>query len=199
MWKEHLRKSIVVTLGSIIMGIGISLTIASNLGSDPMTLLWVGLSNTLSISIGQANVLVSAIILIFVFFLDKSHISVGSLLNPIVIAITTEVCGQFIVPIESMILSSIVCLLGLLLLAFGIACYASINYGKGAYEALVFCISEKIAKPISVLRMFFDISFALLGVLLHAQFAIGTLLAIVCMGPSIGLFLKAIMRCKKHL
>ena len=40
-----LKKLLFVTLGSLIMGLGISITIGVNLGSDPMTLFWIGIAD----------------------------------------------------------------------------------------------------------------------------------------------------------
>ena len=74
-----LHKIIRVILGSVLMGIGISFTIWANVGSDPMTVFWIGTAQKLSITVGQANIVVSLIILLFVFFMDKKQIHVGSL------------------------------------------------------------------------------------------------------------------------
>ena len=45
-----LKKLLFVTLGSLIVGLGISITIGVNLGSDPMTLFWIGIADQLHIS-----------------------------------------------------------------------------------------------------------------------------------------------------
>ena len=86
----NLKKLLFVVLGSAIMGIGIAVTIAADLGSDPMTLFWIGIADQLHISVGEANLLVCAILLTIVFFLDRHQIHVGSILNPIVIALVTD-------------------------------------------------------------------------------------------------------------
>ena len=49
------KKIGLVVLGSLISGIGIAITIAVDLGSDPMTLFWIGIADTLHITVGQAN------------------------------------------------------------------------------------------------------------------------------------------------
>ena len=87
---KKLKKLFFVVLGSFIIGFGISLTIAVNLGSDPMTLFWIGIANQLHITVGQANLLVCAVLLFIVFFFDRHQIHVGSIINPIAIAIVTD-------------------------------------------------------------------------------------------------------------
>ena len=116
-----LKKLLFVTLGSLIMGLGISITIGVNLGSDPMTLFWIGIADQLHITVGQANILVCVVLLAIVFFLDRHQIHVGSLINPAAIAIVTDnVSLSFLasLPFAARILMMIA---GLAVLAFGIA------------------------------------------------------------------------------
>ncbi len=185
-----LRKTLLVIIGSFIMGIGISMTIAVNLGSDPMTLFWIGTANHLHITVGQANLLVCGVLLVIVFFLDRKQIHLGSILNPIVIALTTDAFASLDFESLDFALRIVLMILGLLILAFGIAFYALADYGKGAYEALVFTLCDRFGMAVGIVRTSADIFFALLGILLGAPFAIGTLLAIVCMGSGIQLCLK---------
>lgn len=188
----NLKKTGLVVLGSLISGIGIAITIAVDLGSDPMTLFWIGIADTLHITVGQANLLVCAVILAVIFFVDRKQIHVGSILNPIVIALVTDSLAFLDfhgLPMMGRILMMII---GFAILAFGVAFYALADYGKGAYEALVFTLSKKLDKPVGPIRTTADILFALLGVLLGAHFALGTLLAILCMGLMIQICLKCL-------
>lgn len=86
----NVKKILHVIFGSFIMGVGISLTISVNLGSDPMTMFWIGIAKTLGITVGQANLLVSAVMLVYVLKVDRRQIHLGSFLNPIVISLTTD-------------------------------------------------------------------------------------------------------------
>ena len=185
-----LKKLLFVTLGSLIMGLGISITIGVNLGSDPMTLFWIGIAAQLHITVGQANILVCVVLLAIVFFLDRHQIHVGSMINPAAIAIVTDnVSLSFLasLPFAARILMMIA---GLAVLAFGIALYALADYGKGAYEAMVFTVCERGHLAVGVVRTSCDILLAIAGILLGAPAAIGTLLAILCMGSGIQIFIK---------
>lgn len=186
----NVKKILHVIFGSFIMGVGISLTISVNLGSDPMTMFWIGIAKTLGITVGQANLLVSAVMLVYVLKVDRRQIHLGSFLNPIVISLTTDALQfldlqYFTYPFRILILIT-----GLLMLAFGIAYYALADYGKGAYEAVVFTTVNKTNWSIGVVRTGADIIFAVLGVLLGAVFSIGSLLAILFMGTSIQMCIR---------
>ena len=64
------------------------------------------------------------------------------------------------------------------------------DYGKGAYEALVFTVCERGHLTVGVVRTLCDVILAITGIGLGAPAAIGTLLAILCMGSGIQLFIK---------
>ncbi|MEG0744548.1 MAG: hypothetical protein RR493_07205 [Erysipelotrichaceae bacterium] len=60
----------------------------------------------------------------------------------------------------------------------------------GAYEALVFSIAKQSKIAVGYIRTTIDIALSLTGIILGAQFGIGTLLAILLMGTGIQFFLK---------
>lgn len=192
--KKSLKRMGIVILGSIIMGLGIHLTIIGQLGSDPLTMLWIGLSDKLSISIGQANILVSSVMLLIVFFIDRKELFIGSLLNPIVIALTTDLLANVPFQPESLPFRVGLFLIGLALMAFGIAVYSLASFGRGAYEALVFALSAILNVSIRLVRTSFDCLFMILGFLLGASLSFAPLLAILLMGVMIQFFIQQLIR-----
>ncbi|WP_075877441.1 YczE/YyaS/YitT family protein [Merdibacter massiliensis] len=195
---KKLKKLFFVVLGSFIMGFGISLTIAVNLGSDPMTLFWIGIANQLHITVGQANLLVCAVLLFIVFFFDRHQIHVGSIINPIAIAIVTDWLAFMDLQSLSYGVRIILMILGFMILAFGAALYAIADYGRGAYEAVVFTVCEKGHIAVGIVRTSCDIILAILGILLGATAAIGTILAILCIGSGIQFFVKMLTTGPMH-
>ena len=192
--KKALKRSVMVLLGSFIMGIGIYLTIVGNIGSDPLTMLWIGIAEKLTITVGQANLLVSAVMLVIVFFIDRKELFVGSLLNPLVIALTTDFLTQFSFSIDSKVMQILIFISGLLVMALGIALYSLAGFGRGAYEALVFSLSNIFKLSIRVVRTSFDILFTLIGFLLGVGISFAPFLAIVFMGILIQFFIQKLLR-----
>ncbi len=192
--KKALKRSTMVLIGSFIMGIGIYLTILGNIGSDPLTMLWIGIAENLTITVGQANLLVSAVMLFIVFFIDRKELFVGSLLNPLVIALTTDFLTQFSFSVESKIMQVLIFISGLLVMALGIALYSLAGFGRGAYEALVFSLSSIFKLSIRVVRTSFDILFTLIGFLLGVGISFAPFLAIVSMGILIQFFIQKLLR-----
>lgn len=194
--KNIMKQLCMVVVGSIIMGVGIALCVISNLGADPLTMLWQGFTNLLPMTLGQANLFVSGVILLIVFFLDKKQIHIGSFLNPIFIGLTTD----FILPRVTVELPFVgnlgLMLIGLLILSFGVAFYALGNLGRGAYEALVFALVERLHRSIKLVRTSFDVIFALLGVIMGVSLTIGPILAIFALGNCIQFFVEQLSKVK---
>lgn len=194
--KNIMKQLCMVVVGSIIMGVGIALCVISNLGADPLTMLWQGFTNLLPMTLGQANLFVSGVILLIVFFLDKKQIHIGSFLNPIFIGLTTD----FILPRVTVELPFVgnlgLMLIGLLILSFGVAFYALGNLGRGAYEALVFALVERLHRSIKLVRTSFDVIFALLGVIMGVSSTIGPILAIFALGNCIQFFVEQLSKVK---
>lgn len=189
-----IKRLLLVLIGSCIMGIGISLSVMSNLGCDPLTLFWIGITYILPVTIGQANIIVAFCMLVIVFFLDRKQLHIGSLLNPLIIALTTDFLNSFSVQIDSLYGRIPLLVIGFTLLALGIAIYSFADYGKGAYEALVFALITLWKKSIFIIRTSFDILFTILGIILGGSLSIGTILAIGMMGACIQTFMKILSR-----
>ncbi|MEG2170741.1 MAG: YitT family protein [Erysipelotrichaceae bacterium] len=191
---NRIKRTMMVIVGSFIMGIGISIVVSSGVGSDPMSLFWLGLSKQLSITFGQANILVNIVFIGIVFFINRSYINIGSLLSPLVVAVTTDVLSNLFFQDYPFYLRVIICMFGFILLAFGVAYYSQADLGMGAYEALVFSIAKQSNIAVGYIRTIIDITLTIIGSMLGAQFGIGTMLAILLMGTGIQFFLKLLKK-----
>ncbi|MBM7709167.1 YczE/YyaS/YitT family protein [Enterococcus lemanii] len=192
--KHYFKRGLIVVIGSFIMGIGIYLTMLSQLGNDPLTMFWIGVSKQLSLTVGQANLLVSGIMLFIVFFFQRKELSVGSLLNPVVIALTTDLLVKLPIEASNWPLRLAFFLVGIVLLSFGVAFYALADFGRGAYEAVTFTLIHQLKLSVRTVRIGCDLTFAIAGILLGAQLSIGPVLAILLMGTLIQFFIQRLVQ-----
>lgn len=191
--KHYFKRGLIVIIGSFIMGVGIYLTILSQLGNDPLTMFWIGVAKQLSLTVGQANLLVSAVMLFIVFFFQRKELSIGSLLNPIVIALTTDLLVKLPIEVSTWPLRITFFLVGIVVLSFGVAFYALADFGRGAYEAVTFTLIHQLKLSVRTVRIACDFTFALVGILLGAQLSIGPVLAILLMGTLIQFFIQRLL------
>ena len=62
--KSKFLKSLIVILGSLVMGAGVAIAVCGRQGADPLAVVWDGMSNVFPITVGQANVIISIILFI---------------------------------------------------------------------------------------------------------------------------------------
>ena len=81
---EWMKKIIIFWIGSIIAAYGITLAMYAGFGGATLAVLWQGISKTFHISIGMASMIVAVVMIIFVFFYDRSQLHIGTVLYQIV-------------------------------------------------------------------------------------------------------------------
>ena len=191
--KEYVKKSLVVFLGMIFMGLGINLIVYANIGADPFTTgvmgIFIGINKFGSFTFGTAQVLMNIIFISLAFILNKKKIGIGTLISAFAVGITVDlwkpVLLQFLPAEPTFVLSLVVLLLGALTVSTGIAIYVSPDFGLGAGEILPMILSEKTGWKFKYLKIANDLLFFLFGVALGAVYGVGTIISLVLMGPVI--------------
>ena len=73
-------------------------------------------------------------------------------------------------------------LIGLVLLAGGIVYYGRANFGRGAFDGLIFGIVNKTKYSIRMIRSSFDLILVILGMLLGAKLSLGPIVSVLTIG-----------------
>ena len=167
------------------MGFGIALSIQGTRGADPFGLFWEGLSKVFSISIGQANIYSNFIILIAVYFIDRAQIHIGTILNPIISAVSLDFALQRLVTPHNIILQLLMSTLGIAILGIGVGIYTTGALGKGPYDGLVFSISEKTNMSFPLVRNTADAIALILAFIMNVNPGFATLLGVLILGKII--------------
>jgi len=87
---EWMKKIIIIWIGSIIAAYGITLAMYAGFGGATLAVLWQGISKTFHISIGMASMIVAVVMIIFVFFYDRSQLHIGTVLYQIVYSLCVD-------------------------------------------------------------------------------------------------------------
>ncbi|WP_300381179.1 YitT family protein [Clostridium sp.] len=185
--KKNIKKTLIVIIGSIIMGIGVALAVKGGQGADPLSVFWDGLSRTFNITLGEANLLVSLVMLIVAAILDYKQLNIGTILNPLFLSGTTDLIINKIVIPDTFILQLLQSLTGVALMGIGIGLYTSVDIGKGVYDAIVFSLVDKTKFKLQYIRNSFDAVFLLGGFLLGGSVGLATLLAVLLIGKLISI------------
>lgn len=182
---EWMKKLIIIVVGSIIAAYGITLALYAGFGGATLAVLWQGISKTFHISIGMASLIVAIVMIVFVFFYDRSQIHIGTILYQIVYSLCVDLFANVHVYSTHLWVNALIMLLGVVFFAIGTGFYAAASLGRGSYEALTFSLAEKNGWQVKVVRMILDMLMVIAGVLLGGKFGICTIVTIIISGPVI--------------
>lgn len=185
--RKIILKSIIVIVGSFVMGAGVAIAVCGRQGADPLAVVWDGMSNVFPITVGQANILLNIILFTIAFLLDKKQLNLGTILNPIFSGISTDFVMSIITVPENLLMQILQSTLGVFIIGIGIGMYTSVNFGKSAYDALVFGVASKYRLKLFLTRMIFDALMLITGFLLGGTIGVSTIFAVLCMGKIISI------------
>lgn len=177
-----MRRVIRLIVGSIVMGGGIAIAMKGGFGVDPMALFWEGIHIQTGMSYGTANIVVSGVIILMLFFIDRSQLGIGTVVNSVLVSLSMDLISLMPLESELFLIRLFLLLIGLVLLAGGIVYYGSANFGRGAFDGLIFGIVNKTKFSIRMIRSSFDLILVILGMLLGAKLSLGPIVSVLTIG-----------------
>lgn len=186
------NRMILMIIGVILQGFGLSLLIRVNLGTDPCTALTQGVNRFLPISFGTCQLLCHMINFLIVLRFDLSKIGFGTIGNMVCLGYITDFFGWiwdtvlgegffargfmewvFLVP-------------ALAIYIVGASMYMCAGLGASPYDAVPFIISERTKKlSFKAIRMTWDIGYVIGGFILGGDVGIITVAVAFFLGPLI--------------
>ena len=176
--------------GLILFGLGEGLLLVSLTGASPWSVLAMGISLHVDLSIGTITFFISLGVLLLWIPLNQKP-GIGTILNALIIAIMIDLCIKFVPSPESYISQLILAIIAVLTVGFGGGIYLVANLGPGPRDGLMVGLQTKSNMPIAAVRAFLEISVVTIGWYLGGTVGIGTLLFAFGIGPAValGLFL----------
>lgn len=212
MFVQHnmVKRCIMSLLSIIIMGFGISLFSVSGFGVDPFTSMNMNISSTLGISYGTYQLIVNAIIILFVVIVaHRGLVGLGTLFNMIGVGYACEFFEGAVRSVIADLSDNLIVRIGLLaagiiVLCFSCSLFFVSNVGVGPYDSLGFMLSQKTGVSYKWIRVITDIAVILVGLVasggLHSLFigdftgisniGVGTIITAFMMGPLVNFFSK---------
>ncbi len=191
--KNFTKKFVLMLLGVFFMGFFLSFLINVNLGTDPCTFMNVTISERLHILFGTWQLLLNAVLIIIVIIFARNQIGPGTIANMVFIGyiadffrwVWSKTIPDYVFttwPYRGIVFA-------LALIAFVIAAsfYMNADMGVAPYDAMPIIISEKLLKkiPFKFIRMGFDGSIVIIGILFGGRVEIATILMVFLLGPTI--------------
>lgn len=180
-WQLKFSSLFVISLATILMGVGEGLLVLANLGSSPWTVFSQGISLQTGLSIGTVVAIVSVVVLLLWIPL-KLRFGLGTILNIFFIALFIDLTVRFI-PAPTDIVARFAMMIGAILL-FGVSTtfYLSCYLGAGPRDGLMVGMCQIYGWKIGVVRTTIEVSVCLLGFLLGGTVGICTVVFALCVG-----------------
>lgn len=211
MFTQHnmVKRVVLSFISIIIMGFGISLFSVSGFGVDPFTSMNMNVASTLGIGFGTYQLIVNAIILLYVIIVaHRGLVGVGTVFNMVGCGYSCEFFQSMIQPVVNEHYTYAVriplLLIGIITLCFACSLFFTANIGVGPYDALGFMLSRGIKLEHKWVRVITDVTVILIGLVISGgltailsgnfgeikNIGIGTIITAFCMGPLINAFNK---------
>ena len=191
-------KYVFYVIGILILTLGITLTIQSDLGTSPFDALLVGLSINVGLTVGSWEVLIALILIGFNSILKRQKPELLGLVTAFITGIGIDlwlfILHSFVSP--ELWLGKAICFgFGLVFIGLGTAIYLQTNFAPIPVDRLTLIIQELTNRSIFFSRTLIYIVFLVLAIIFNGPIGIGTLLT-VCFG---GLILNYFMPLTKRV
>ena len=207
--REWAVRILLLFIGVTIAHFGVTLFLLSDLGSDPFNVMVQGTFRSLSsathlafLTHGRMHILLCAVIIIVLLFVDRRYIKIGTFLCMIIGGPIIDVFTLLLAPLfrttPSMAVRIGLVIIGCMILACGMTIVINSDAGTGPNDLVSVVLADKLKKKFGIVRILTDIAFVLIGWLLGGTVGIGTLVCMFLVGLSADVFLpinKKLVAC----
>ncbi len=187
------RRFMIMLVGNIFLGMGISIFKLSGLGNDPFSGMVMALADTSGIEYARFLILLNLSLFVIQLIAGRRFIGIGTVVNAVFLGyIVTFFYTIWIdLPGEPHLLWQrvITVAVGVVICSFGVSLYQTSNVGIAPYDCLSLIMKDRFPR-VSYFwhRMFTDALCALICFLFGGIIGLGTLVCMFGLGPIIHFF-----------
>lgn len=187
------RRLIIMLVGNIFLGMGISIFKLSGLGNDPFSGMVMALADTTGIQYARFLILFNLTLFVIQLIAGRRFIGIGTIVNAVLLGyFVTFFYNIWIdLPIEPQLLWQriVTVAIGVVICSFGVSLYQTSNVGIAPYDCLSLIMRDRFPR-VSYFwhRMFTDAISALVCFVFGGIIGLGTLVSMFGLGPIIHFF-----------
>lgn len=189
---SEMKKRILMTvIGVLVCGFSVGMFKFSAFGLDPFQVLAHGIARHVPVGFGTLYVMINAIMLIAIFFLDRTKIGLGTLINLFLLGYVAEYSEKlfiWMIPEADFFIRLGILLIAIIIICLGSAFYFTGNLGVSTYDAVALIMAEKKIAKFQYCRIGTDLICTITGFLLGEKPGVGTIITAFFMGPIIAFF-----------
>lgn len=177
---DRIKRSLLASVGLLLFALGYHLQVVANIGLSPWTALNDGLAQQLNISLGQASIIISVIIVVSDLLL-KERIGLGTLLDTFVVGWGMDLFAWLdFIPYQTQFLPGLFWLfMGTVGACVGQWFYMTAALSCGPRDAFLVALGKRLPKlSIGTVNILLLLTVGMLGWLLGGQIGVGTLITL---------------------
>ena len=182
-----IRQFIQVFSGTSLIGIGISLNYLANLGLGPWGVFHDGLSKTLGISYGR-TIIITGVAVMLLWIPLKQKPGLGTIVDIFLVGSVADLIILNFEFSDSVFLSLILIVLGIILIGAGTAIYIGADFGAGPRDGVMVGL-ETIGFKIGTARNLIELFAFITGWLLGGLVGYVTIFFVIGIGPVVQIVL----------
>jgi uncharacterized membrane protein YczE len=177
-------------VGLILYGLSIAMMVRGHLGVAPWDVLHSGLAKHLPITLGQALVIVSFLVMLLWIPLREVP-GIGTISNAVVIGVSADLFLAVLDQPGAMWLRGVLTVGGVAICGLATAMYIGAQLGRGPRDGLMTGFSRRTGLSLRLVRTLLEITVVVIGLLLGGVAGFGTVLYALAIGPLTQLMLPA--------
>lgn len=200
---SKLKKTSLMILGVLCIGMGSGMFRYSGFGADPFTTMNLGISTLLDMSFGNLQLLMNALLFVPVLIWGRDTIGIGTACNMVLVGYISDGMVQVLngmMGASSLSFRILFLVSAMGIASFGVACYIKTELGVAPYDALQLMIEKYSRRKITyrIARIGCDLTCLVTGIFavllakesLFTLVGVGTICNVLFMGPIIQFFLE---------
>lgn len=192
--KLDLKTACVLLVALLLCGLGVTLFLQANVGSDTVTIFNDGLSKTLNSTYGKAALYFNITIVVIGFLISRKDMGIISVVYSLMMGYVIDFFMKIVAPIGitdmSFVARVIVIVVAQFFLTFSYALLIKAKSGMNPLDAIAYGIAEKFNLDYKVPRMTMDAIMLGIGFVLGGTVGVGTIFAVLTTGPLVAEFSK---------
>lgn len=196
--KNAVKRLLKFYAGLALIQLAVAAYLQIGIGSDSFTVFLQGVSKILHLNVGLTNALITFVLLIIVYILDKKQFRIGMVLSVATAGLLLNVMTWFLkVILPPNLPLWILCAeftLACVLVAIGFPLLKSAELGVAPNDALYLAILNRAGKSYGMVRVIVDAVYLAVGFILGGVVGVGTVVCVVALGPMVQFVMNHIIK-----
>lgn len=176
------RRLVQLGAGLVLYGVSLALMVRGDLGLAPWDVLHSGVIQHVPITLGQAVIALSLVVLLLWFPLRETP-GLGTVANAVVVGLAADATLALLVAPDAMALRVGLMVGGILLNGLATAMYIGAQLGRGPRDGLMTGLARTSGRSLRLVRTGLEATVVVIGLLLGGALGVGTVLYALLIGP----------------